>query len=430
MIGSVYDYYLTTYVGKPSTRSDTHKKSELRNIYNNIVKISRKSPLYKVDVSESIQRYAIDLKENARSIKSKTDVFFNDNTSATLQKKLISTNDEVLSINYLGTTDDREDKIETNLSYDIHVDELAKPQVNIGNFVKSNSSSIIAGDHVFDINIGEYSYEFQFKVNSEDTNKSILDKLSRLVNRSDIGLTAQTISDEYNRSALKLTSVSTGSSYTESIFTLNNSDEYPTDDTINYFGLNNVSQISSDAKFTLNGLDKTSASNIFTINKNIEITLNNISEPNESTIIKYQDDIDSIIDSIHGIANSYNSIIDLAKNTSAESDQTHSLLKDIKNITSRYKNDLESIGLKISEDDHLNFDDSLIIQSAKDNNIAETLNHLKVFKEDLSAKADDISINPMKYVKKVMISYPNPKKPFANPYLTSIYTGMMYNGYI
>ena len=62
MIGSVYDYYLTTYASKPATRSDTHKKSELRNIYNTIVKISKKSPLYKVDVSENIQRYAIDLK--------------------------------------------------------------------------------------------------------------------------------------------------------------------------------------------------------------------------------------------------------------------------------------------------------------------------------------------------------------------------------
>lgn len=68
MIGSVYDYYLTTYASRPATKSDTHKKSELRSVYNNIVKISKKSPLYKVSVSENIQKFAIDLKENARTL--------------------------------------------------------------------------------------------------------------------------------------------------------------------------------------------------------------------------------------------------------------------------------------------------------------------------------------------------------------------------
>ena len=61
MIGSVYDYYLTTYASKPATKSDTHKKADLKNLYNNIVNISKKSPLYKINVSEDVQKYVIDL---------------------------------------------------------------------------------------------------------------------------------------------------------------------------------------------------------------------------------------------------------------------------------------------------------------------------------------------------------------------------------
>lgn len=427
MIGSVYDYYLTTYASKPATRSDTHKKSELRNIYNTIVKISKKSPLYKVDVSENIQRYAIDLKENARFIKSKTDLFFNDSDNG-IRKKLISSDEDVLSINYMGIPESEQN--DSILSYEFQVDALAKPQVNTGNFLKSNGTSISTGNHAFEVDIGDYSYEFQFSVQPEDTNKSIQEKLARLINRSDIGLTAQVITNDANKSALKLTSDKTGTAFNGTIFSVINTHEQLDDNTIDRLGLNNVSQMSSNAEFRINGVNRTSASNTFTINKNLEVTLKGISREDNPSHIKYQDDIISIIDSIKGMADSYNNIVDLANKTTRESDQTHSLQKEIRRMTERYKNDLESIGLNITEEGYLNFDESLILQSAGEGTISESLNHLREFKNGLAAKADDISINPMKYVKKVMISYPNPKKSFANPYVTSIYSGMMYNGYI
>ena len=427
MIGSVYDYYLTTSASKPATRSDTHKKSELRNIYNTIVKISKKSPLYKVDVSENIQRYAIDLKENARFIKSKTDLFFNDSDNG-IRKKLISSDEDVLSINYMGIPESEQN--DSILSYEFQVDALAKPQVNTGNFLKSNGTSISTGNHAFEVDIGDYSYEFQFSVQPEDTNKSVQEKLARLINRSDIGLTAQVITNDANKSALKLTSDKTGTAFNGTIFSVINTHEQLDDNTIDRLGLNNVSQMSSNAEFRINGVNRTSASNTFTINKNLEVTLKGISREDNPSHIKYQDDIISIIDSIKGMADSYNNIVDLANKTTRESDQTHSLQKEIRRMTERYKNDLESIGLNITEEGYLNFDESLILQSAGEGTISESLNHLREFKNGLAAKADDISINPMKYVKKVMISYPNPKKSFANPYVTSIYSGMMYNGYI
>ena len=427
MIGSVYDYYLTTYASKPATRSDIHKKSELRNIYNTIVKISKKSPLYKVDVSENIQRYAIDLKENARFIKSKTDLFFNDSDNG-IRKKLISSDEDVLSINYMGIPESEQN--DSILSYEFQVDALAKPQVNTGNFLKSNGTSISTGNHAFEVDIGDYSYEFQFSVQPEDTNKSVQEKLARLINRSDIGLTAQVITNDANKSALKLTSDKTGTAFNGTIFSVINTHEQLDDNTIDRLGLNNVSQMSSNAEFRINGVNRTSASNTFTINKNLEVTLKGISREDNPSHIKYQDDIISIIDSIKGMADSYNNIVDLANKTTRESDQTHSLQKEIRRMTERYKNDLESIGLNITEEGYLNFDESLILQSAGEGTISESLNHLREFKNGLAAKADDISINPMKYVKKVMISYPNPKKSFANPYVTSIYSGMMYNGYI
>ena len=300
---------------------------------------------------------------------------------------------------------------------------LAKPQINTGNFLKSNGTSISTGNHAFQVDIGDYSYEFQYSVHPEDTNKSVQEKLARLINRSDIGLTAQVITNESNKSALKLTSQNTGSSFNGTLFSIGNTHEQLEDNTIELLGLNNVSQTSANAEFRLNGVNRTSATNTFTVNKNLEVTLKGISPDDSPSRIKYQDDVISIIDSIKGMADSYNNIVDLANNTNSESDKNHSLQKEILRMTQRYKNDLESIGLNITEEGHLDFDESLILQSAKEGTISESLNHLREFKNGLAAKADDISINPMKYVKKVMISYPNPKKSFANPYVTSIYTG-------
>lgn len=107
-----------------------------------------------------------------------------------------------------------------------------------------------------------------------------------------------------------------------------------------------------------------------------------------------------------------------------------SLIKEMIRTARQYKNDLESAGLTIQEDGSLSFDDSIFLQAADEDSLTDTINRLTSFKDSLITKADDIIINPMKYVNKIMISYPHPIKPFANPYVTSIYSGMMFNGYI
>ena len=49
VIDSAYQYYLSTYAGSGMSRYDTHKKSQLRAVYNNIVKVNKDSPLYKIN---------------------------------------------------------------------------------------------------------------------------------------------------------------------------------------------------------------------------------------------------------------------------------------------------------------------------------------------------------------------------------------------
>lgn len=69
IINSAYHYYLSAYGTSSVSRYDTHKKSELRSVCNNIVKINKESPLYKFQRDKRVPSFLIDIKENARQVK-------------------------------------------------------------------------------------------------------------------------------------------------------------------------------------------------------------------------------------------------------------------------------------------------------------------------------------------------------------------------
>lgn len=480
MIGSVYDYYLTTYASRPATKSDTHKKSELRSVYNNIVKISKKSPLYKVSVSENIQKFAIDLKENARTLSTDANNLFEKSLESEKSQKYVSDNENVVQVKTLDTSNDintndtnandininntntndinindtnidltvssnaditNPDPDSDNISdtksvntafashYNIEVLNLATPQINTSDYLNNDDLDIPKGAHSFEVNVGDSAYEFRFNATKDDTNKTVLEKLSRLINRSNIGLTSKMLYSG-NNSALEITSNATGLGFTPEIFSITPGENSPYDKVVSKLGLNNVSSYPTNANFLLNGMEKTTSSNTFTIGKSLEITLNGISKKGQATSISLNDDLDSVISSINDMISSYNNLLDLSNNSNEGSDDAAILNKEIHKTTRQYASNLENIGITINENGKMTFDEALFIQTANEDDLDKSLASLNSFRQAIVSRADDISINPMKYVDKVMISYPNPVHSFANPYMTSIYTGMMFNGYI
>lgn len=490
MIGSVYDYYLTTYASRPATKSDTHKKSELRSVYNNIVKISKKSPLYKVSVSENIQKFAIDLKENARTLSTDANNLFEKSLESEKSQKYVSDNEDVVQVktldnaNDINTNDAYTNDINTNDTYvndininntntnDININDtnidltvssnaditnpdsdsdnisdaksvntafashynievlnLATPQINTSDYLNNDDLDIPKGAHSFEVNVGDSAYEFRFNATKDDTNKTVLEKLSRLINRSNIGLTSKMLYSG-NNSALEITSNATGLGFTPEIFSIAPGENSPYDKVVSKLGLNNVSSYPTNANFLLNGMEKTTSSNTFTIGKSLEITLNGISKKGQATSISLNDDLDSVISSINDMISSYNNLLDLSNNSNEGSDDAAILNKEIHKTTRQYASNLENIGITINENGKMTFDEALFIQTANEDDLDKSLASLNSFRQAIVSRADDISINPMKYVDKVMISYPNPVHSFANPYMTSIYTGMMFNGYI
>lgn len=162
-IDSAYDYYISTYAQKKVSRYDSHKKSDLRKVYNQIVKSNKDSPLYKIPNMETAKRYAIDIKESAKSIQnvvaSLSDRYgtFEDS----FQKKVaVSSDDAEVGVTYIG--DGSENNNAENFS--ISVKKLAAPQTNVGNYLKDTYHSLPNGSYSFDLNTGSGSYEFQYNV--------------------------------------------------------------------------------------------------------------------------------------------------------------------------------------------------------------------------------------------------------------------------
>ena len=285
------------------------------------------------------------------------------------------------------------------------------------------------GAYSFDVAVGDYAYEFQFNVTNKDTNKGIQDKLVRLINRSNIGVHAEVVSNDNNETAMRLESDATGTvGYRDVIFTVSHDKKSDTKDAVKYLGLDNVAANPQNAHFTINGIEKDTISNTFTVEGKYEITLNGASQTeNDIANVGIKPDFDTIMENVSELIGVYNSMVDLALEKSDGSYDSGKLLRDISGMAKLHKNELDAAGFTVEKDGHIKIEESLIIQSANEGTLADNLQRLNSFKNAMVKRADNISINPMVYVDKKLIAYPHPTKNYPNPYVTSRYSGMMFS---
>ena len=85
---NLYNYYLTAYTPKSVTKYDTHKRSELRSLYNSMVKLNKESPLYLIPNAKESAQLAVGIKENARVLRNQIASLGGLNESELLQKKV------------------------------------------------------------------------------------------------------------------------------------------------------------------------------------------------------------------------------------------------------------------------------------------------------------------------------------------------------
>ena len=430
-IDSAYDYYISVYGNQTTSRYDTHKKSDLRRIYNSIVKSNKESPLYKITNIDSAKKYAIDIKENAKAIQnvvaSLSDSY--GEFSNSFQKKVaISSDEDTVEVNYIG---DGKEENQTE-HFEIQIQKLATPQVNIGNYLKDNALSFLPGSYSFDLTTNASVYEFQFNVSSGDTNSMVLTKLANLVNGSNLGVQAELLDNGSGSSALALTSKQTGLAPGESyLFSVKPSADSASINAMGLLGINRISRPAENSDFLLNGTPQSSLSNAFTINNAFELTLKKNTKEGSPATIRFKANTDAIADNIQTLLDAYNKALRVAAHYSEESiGHSQRLFAELSSSAKERSDSLAAIGINIESDGTLNIDREILANALTPERTSSTFQTLTEFKDSVGSKANAVSIDPMKYVDKVVVEYKNPGRNFAAPYVSSIYSGMMMDNYI
>ncbi len=424
---NVYNSYMTSYHTKSLTRYDTHKKSELKSIYNAIVKLNKESPLYKVNFSQQTQEYAVELKEGARGLKNVISDLTNGNTEQIFNKKAVfSDNDQIVTAKYIGNDESNDFLIE---DFSVEVHKLATPQTNLGKYLPSAYRQLESGTYAFNVEVNGLDYEFQFGVGDEDTNINVQNKLARLINNSNIGLQAEVMA-EGGQSALQITSVETGKKAEDGLIFHITDIPDGSYGVVAKFALNNVEKFPEDSSFAINGKEKTTHSNTFVAGKVFEITLNGVSATGNPSKIGFKTDTEAITEHIETFVTEYNSFLETVRSYSDVEPRSEKLIREYTGVAREYINDLEAIGLEIMSDGSISIDKSLLSEATKDEETYnETLKGINGFKNGILRKVNQALLDPMEYVDKVVLNYKNPGKNFVNPYVTSMYSGMMFNSY-
>lgn len=428
-LNNIYNHYLTTYAPKSASRYDAHKKSELRNVYNSIVKLNKDAPLSIVDTSEAAQKYVVGIKENARGLRNTiTSLSGSDETELLNRKMAYSSDSSIVDAKFIGDISvQNEDE-----TLEINVEQLAQSQINTGNYLRKDAMALPSGTYSFDIAINNTGYEFQFNINPGDTNFDLQSKLARLINNANIGLSATVKEYDANRTALSLESATTGIDLGHAtLFDITDDNTSQTGGVADYLGINEVTRYPQNAIFTMNNERRVSYNNHFTVQGKYDLTLKGLpASPEDTVTIGLKPDMESLSENINHFIGGYNDFIRAAieyQNTQPKSSQ---LVREMSRISGLYHSELSPLGISLSEDGTIQVDNATLKAGLEENGAKESMDGIKRFANAVLNKTNAISLNPMDYVNKTIVAYKNPGKNFSPSYITSQYSGMMFNSYV
>ncbi len=425
---SVYNHLMQGLIMMRPNRFDTHKKSELQNVYRDIMRLTSEQPLYKVTFDESAQEYTLGIKNAALSLSSMVKELNTDDGSSVFKSQiLVSDNPEAVDVSVLegSSLPDYE------LPLAVEVSSLSSPQENHGNFVPSEVSELVSGQYNFTIGIEENLYSFQFNVTGGSTNLELQKKLADFINKTSIGLRTRIVQEpETGESRLDLLAITAGSS--DGISSFRPSDvRFPEDASrgiITHFGLDQIAKAPVNTCFTVNGTPKEVRGRSYLYNNALTLSIKDTTTT-PVTIGKVTNQ-EPIVEKLRTFINKYNSIFEFVQEKQPDNHRAKKLLYELGNTVRQFSSELSNCGLLVTKDGTISIDNKIIHTAAGNGSLERLFSEDSGFSDTLVKKLSDISLNPMEYLNKTVVTYPNvTAKKTLNPYVSSIYCGLLYNNY-
>jgi len=423
----VYNYYLQDYVSR-SPRYSTHKRRELRDIYKNIVKMSASEPLYKIDLSEEKQACALSIKESALVLKDVTHKL--QNTPLLHTAGVHSSSPDTVQATLLHRMELSD--FPKDARYDIEVSDLASGQRNIGFLLPSEKVPLAEGSYSFTVSFEQEQYSFRFYVAAESSSFDLQSKLADFINKTGIGLDAQVaFHKELGISRMELTAKQTGI-YGKSSFSLKDTEkpEGAEAGLVEVFGLNQDSSPAKNARYSINGIPFESPDNSVSYEDTLLLTFHSITDTPVS--VRPVPDRNAVYDALEEFTVSYNRLVQAGKTTVQDNKSSAFLLHGLSHLIASHYASLSSVGITADEEGYLTLDPERVEQATVSGDAESILHTDSSFLKALDSRLESIILNPMRFVDKKLVAYPDPRTPLSertSPYTTSIYSGMLFNNY-
>lgn len=417
--GTIYNYLSSTLT--PKKRNTTHKSAELKEVYNSMVRYNKNSPLFLIPMTESNQEYIINIKEAALTLKDVTQCFISEDSELYSKKRLYSDDSAAIS-GSLNTASG--DKLPEKLS--ISLEQLASKQVNTGNYINSGAVGLSSGVYSFNISSLQGSSRFSITVSKGDTNLDIQERLAQYINNRNLDINAAVTKDG-NRSALILSSTDTGAPATDDglYFTIEADNDTKL---IDMLGIANISKAPADSIFYINDELHSAGSNHISINQSIELDFHSVTD--KPVTISLVPDSDAAMHQIDMFVDAYNSLVKLSDSEFPSNVGSRNLYNDISGIVNNHRNELENAGLIVDDDRTLKKDDTIITKKLYDGSFSKLFRNMSSLHNDIEAATNRMALDPMAYINKLMVTYPNTQNKFSTAYNQSLYSGLIFNNYV
>lgn len=426
ILSNVYNYYRADLFGRSSSRYDSHDRSDLKKVYKSIVNMSKDEPVFLLKDVKAIEEYSIHMKESAIRFRNSIASLGGLNESTMFEQRTVySTDPDVVEATGINISKDE--------TIDMTVENLATAQETMGNFLPESELSLSPGAYSFDVMTANSNYELQFNIGDTDTNQTIQNRLARLINHSNLGLKASVITNEHNESALLICSNKTGTTASgQQPFTISDENTSQRKGIIDYLGIRETGNPAQNAHYTVNGESFQSPSNSFILDGKYSIKLKGVGGTEDDPVkIGVKPDYESLKDNIISLTGSYNDFLQAAAKYVDQHPRTNLLIGTMKAMSAGYASAFTKAGITQDSNGNLSVDEEKLTTALGSEDADETLGSLKNFTHTTLHKATQIQLNPMDYIDKRIVAYKNPKvSHYANPYVTSAYSGMLFNGYM
>ncbi len=420
-----YNYLLDTCRLNRNIRYPVSRRSELKKVYEEIVNLSRRTPFCMIDISRENQDYTFGIKEAALLLKSRIAGMADLNGSDFSGKAVVVSDDNILKASLLQ---DDTDSLPEVLEFKVNT--LANVQINHGRELLDTSRGLPQGEYRFIARVGEEIYPLTYVQEARVENKAALEQIADFLNEHLTMINAvvdKGSSRDYSR--LMIVSELSGK-FGEKRFYF---EDMGTDreGVAEFFGMNRMVTAPNCASFDLNGIPKQTATNTFTLENILRISLNQSSEKPVS--VKITPDRERVLASVDSFLSVYNNIIRIAKDWTLDNKEHYragKLINEMKNLTNLYSEELKACGMTETEEGMLELEEPAASRAALDGSMEKLFARNDGFIARLEDKASAIAINPLEYLDKIIVTYPDTdKNSFCNPYITSMYSGLFFNSY-